>query len=243
MALKVLPGPLHVFIIWVLHWEIQETHTSACLIDKDDDTADRIPTQRWLQLGKLFKWGWSYTASIMINTQDVQSIHQTGYSRGKTCVTVQQPPVSSSPLAQKFAPLLSCFAYKSHQINYLFTGLHDYQEKPTPQKPSLSVVSLHWVCQALLKSVPVSWARMRKERDWVVPVRGCQSSVSWISLFLLRSLGIKQGRFSTLRLCLHPGAAHGGRRLTQAHLQYPLTSPQLIRWPWNRGHPDRSCST
>lgn len=43
---------------------------------------------------------------------------------------------------------------------------------------------------------------MRKERDWVVPVRGCQSSVSSISLFLLRSLGIKQGMLSTLRPCL-----------------------------------------
>lgn len=65
----------------------------------------------------------------------------------------------------------------------------------------------------LLKSVPVSWARMRKERDWVVPVRGCQSSVSSISLFLLRSLGIKQGMFSTLRPCLHtyPAAADSRR--------------------------------
>lgn len=54
----------------------------------------------------------------------------------------------------------------------------------------------------LLKSVPVSWARIRKERDWVVPVRGCQSSVSSISLFLLRSLGMKQGMFSTRRPCL-----------------------------------------
>lgn len=62
----------------------------------------------------------------------------------------------------------------------------------------------------LLKSVPVSWARMRKERDWVVPVRGCQSSVSSISLFLLRSLGIKQGTFSTLRPCLHTQAAAAG---------------------------------
>lgn len=54
----------------------------------------------------------------------------------------------------------------------------------------------------LLKSVPVSWARIRKERDWVVPVRGCQSSVSSISLFLLRSLGMKQAMFSTRKPCL-----------------------------------------
>lgn len=59
----------------------------------------------------------------------------------------------------------------------------------------------------LLKSVPVTWARIRKDRDWVVPVRGCQSSVSSISLFLLRSLGIKQGMFSILRPCLHTHAA------------------------------------
>lgn len=37
-------------------------------------------------------------------------------------------------------------------------------------------------------SVPVSWARIRKERDWEVPVRGCQSSVSSIKRFLLASL-------------------------------------------------------
>lgn len=83
-----------------------------------------------------------------------------------------------------------------------------------PLKTNHSPVSLRWprpALPALLKSVPVSWARMRKERDWVVPVRGCQSSVSWISLLLLRSLGIKQGMFSALRPCLHthPPAAHG----------------------------------
>lgn len=72
----------------------------------------------------------------------------------------------------------------------------------------------------LLKSVPVSWARMRKERDCVVPVRGCQSSVSSISLFLLRSLGIKQGMFSALRPCLHahtPSSNTQQARLTQSH--------------------------
>lgn len=37
-------------------------------------------------------------------------------------------------------------------------------------------------------SVPVSWARMRKERDWDVPALGCQSSVSSIRRFLLASL-------------------------------------------------------
>lgn len=37
-------------------------------------------------------------------------------------------------------------------------------------------------------SVPVIWARMRNERDWEVPVRGRQSSVSSISRFLLASL-------------------------------------------------------
>lgn len=37
-------------------------------------------------------------------------------------------------------------------------------------------------------SVPVIWARIRKERDWEVPVRGCQSSVSSIRRFLLASL-------------------------------------------------------
>lgn len=36
--------------------------------------------------------------------------------------------------------------------------------------------------------MPVICARMRKERDWEVPVRGCQSSVSSIRRFLLASL-------------------------------------------------------
>lgn len=99
---------------------------------------------------------------------------------------------------------------------------------PPRQNQSLSTLRSHsgdHAQPALLKSVPVSWARMRKERDWVVPVRGCQSSVSWISLLLLRSLGIKQGRFSTLRPCLHThppaaAAAHGRHeslRNTRAH--------------------------
>lgn len=39
----------------------------------------------------------------------------------------------------------------------------------------------------LLNSVPVRWARMRKERDWPVPGRGRQSSVSSISRCLLAS--------------------------------------------------------
>lgn len=54
----------------------------------------------------------------------------------------------------------------------------------------------------LLNSVPVRWARIRKERDWVVPVRGRQSSVSSISLFLLESLGRKAGRLTSRRECL-----------------------------------------
>lgn len=93
----------------------------------------------------------------------------------------------------------------------------DYQRSTPPPQPITlrcpTLLSMPGPVPDLLKSVPVSWARMRKERDWVVPVRGCQSSVSWISLFLLRSLGIKQGRFSTLRPCLHthPAAAHGRR--------------------------------
>lgn len=37
-------------------------------------------------------------------------------------------------------------------------------------------------------SVPVIWARILNERDWEVPVRGCQSSVSSIRRFLLASL-------------------------------------------------------
>lgn len=39
----------------------------------------------------------------------------------------------------------------------------------------------------LLNSVPVRWARMRKERDWPVPGRGRQSSVFSISRCLLAS--------------------------------------------------------
>lgn len=73
---------------------------------------------------------------------------------------------------------------------------------PRPAHPNMSFSAVSLSRPDLLKSVPVSWARMRKERDWVVPVRGCQSSVSSISLFLLRSLGIKQGMLSTLRPCL-----------------------------------------
>ena len=44
--------------------------------------------------------------------------------------------------------------------------------------------SLGW---HLLNSVPVRWARMRKERDWPVPGLGRQSSVSSISRCLLAS--------------------------------------------------------
>lgn len=118
---------------------------------------------------------------------------------------------------------------RSHQINRLVTGLHLHLVLTTrtslPSQPinlcCLTLLRTPGLVPDLLKSVPVSWARMRKERDWVVPVRGCQSSVSWISLFLLRSLGIKQGRFSTLRPCLNThaaaAAAHGRRRLTQPH--------------------------
>lgn len=100
---------------------------------------------------------------------------------------------------------------QSQAFIYTSSGL---PETPTPD-PSLPA-SMPALAASLLKSVPVSWARMRKERDWVVPVRGCQSSVSWISLFLLRSLGIKQGKFSTLRPCLHthPAAPQGRQRLT-----------------------------
>lgn len=36
-------------------------------------------------------------------------------------------------------------------------------------------------------SVPVIWARILKDLDWVVPVRGRQSSVSSIMRFLLAS--------------------------------------------------------
>lgn len=76
----------------------------------------------------------------------------------------------------------------------------------------------------LLKSVPVSWARIRKERDWVVPVRGCQSSVSSISLFLLRSLGMKQAMFSTRRPCLETWALRDLSHSPQRH-----STPQKIR--------------
>lgn len=36
-------------------------------------------------------------------------------------------------------------------------------------------------------SVPVIWARILKDLDWVVPVRGRQSSVSSVIRFLLAS--------------------------------------------------------
>lgn len=162
----------------------------------------------------------------------VQSICQAGYSRDKIWVTEDsrrltvKAPLNSWKM-DTHAAELSCVT-QTHQISYSVTGIHLHPfrlpREAHPPNPSLSAVSLHWLWQALLKSVPVSWARMRKERDWVVPVRGCQSSVSWISLFLLRSLGIKQGRFSTLRPCLHthPGAAHGRHRLTQPQ---PTDSP------------------
>lgn len=78
----------------------------------------------------------------------------------------------------------------------------------------------------LLKSVPVSWARIRKERDWVVPVRGCQSSVSWISLFLLRSLGMKQAMFSTRRPCLETWALRDLSHSPQQH----STPPKTQKW-------------
>lgn len=74
----------------------------------------------------------------------------------------------------------------------------------------------------LLNSVPVSWARMWKERDWVVPVRGCQSSVSSISRFLLESLGRPTGGLISRRACLcadrragRSASAHGTPHITQ----------------------------
>lgn len=39
----------------------------------------------------------------------------------------------------------------------------------------------------------------------MVPVRGCQSCVSSIRRFLLRSFGMKHGMFSTRRPCLRGG--------------------------------------
>lgn len=122
----------------------------------------------------------------------------------------------------------------SLQINSSVTGLHLHLILTTREahpNPSLSFVSPGLIPD-LLKSVPVSWARMRKERDWVVPVRGCQSSVSWISLFLLRSFGIKQGRFSTLSPCLHTHQQQqhtAGAVNTIPSVDYPLTPTQLIR--------------
>lgn len=60
-----------------------------------------------------------------------------------------------------------------------------------PDEPIPRLGARRRVCPALgchlLNSVPVRWARMRKERDWPVPGRGRQSSVSSISRCLLAS--------------------------------------------------------
>lgn len=60
-----------------------------------------------------------------------------------------------------------------------------------PAEPRPGPVARRRVCPSLgwhlLNSVPVRWARMRKERDWPVPGRGRQSSVSSISRCLLAS--------------------------------------------------------
>lgn len=58
--------------------------------------------------------------------------------------------------------------------------------KPMPGLGAKRRVCPALVCH-LLNSVPVRWARMRKERDWPVPGRGRQSSVSSISRCLLAS--------------------------------------------------------
>lgn len=191
----------------------------------------------------------------------MQLICQTGYSRdriGVSLLTVESSlhswkmdtPVYPAFLCHSAVPVTMI---RSHQIDRSGWDLHLHfilstKPKPTPppSNPTLPAVSLYYLSMPgldpdLLKSVPVSWARMRKERDWVVPVRGCQSSVSWISLFLLRSLGIKQGRFSTLRPCLHTHTQHtpsSSARQLQVNTtptrdySHTHTPTQLIRWPW-----------
>ena len=247
MTLRFLPGPLHGFIVWVLHWEIQERHTSA-----------RLSHTHLLFLQTV---GWSNTSpntkrnsiyfnkwcSVVIN--NLWMFSQTSYSGDKIGVNEDSSHLPAE--AQKWTPLSSSFPVsltlpKSHHIRSTAhsQGLHLHLSNPPTHHCllcCLTAPSLPCLVPDLLKSVPVSWARMRKERDWVVPVRGCQSSVSWISLFLLRSLGIKQGRFSTLRPCLHTHpAAHGRRRLTQphpgtTHSHQPSYSGDLE----NRGHPEQ----
>lgn len=118
---------------------------------------------------------------------------------GDSRLLAAKPPLST---AEKWAPVLSTFP-----VSLTVTDAAMASDQPFSLHTHLPLSLLVSHCRPpvhdLLKSVPVSWARMRKERDWVVPVRGCQSSVSWISRFLLRSLGIKQGAFSILRPCLH----------------------------------------
>lgn len=161
---------------------------------------------------------------VINNNMDVQSDWLQW--RQNRCQWRQQPPASwsSAQLKNLYHPAFLCHSlcYDKITSDQPFTR-RAFTYACLPHQPitlcCLTPPSLPCLVPDLLKSVPVSWARMRKERDWVVPVRGCQSSVSWISLFLLRSLGIKQGRFSTLRPCLHTHpAAHGRRRLTQPHL-------------------------
>lgn len=149
------------------------------------------------------------------------------------CHSWQQPPDTSSQLKNEHPcyPPYPCHSLCHHQDPI------PVRPPPTPHQPPPSPLShAPGLRPDLLKSVPVSWARMRKERDWVVPVRGCQSWVSSISRFLLRSLGIKQGTFSTRRpcLCTHPTAAHS-RKGYQTPTQGPLTHINQLMWSWKQG--------
>lgn len=76
-----LPGPLQEFIIWVLHWEIQERHTSARLTDKHGDTHTHTycftdkQSNSWSHTNSntirnskhYVKWCCSCTASVIID--------------------------------------------------------------------------------------------------------------------------------------------------------------------------------
>lgn len=62
-------------------------------------------------------------------------------------------------------------------------GLESWQSQPRAEARSVRPE----LGRHLLNSVPVRWARMRKERDWPIPGRGRQSSVFSISRCLLAS--------------------------------------------------------
>lgn len=178
MTLKFLPGPLHVFIIWVLHWEIQEKHTHTHI--RQHTLPIKVTHTYYMRLpniSQLIKYNLHLPWSVIIHmtwNSAVPTQHLLQWSTCSSCVRlimVMKKMLSChrrQHLSDRWGLSLqlnnghSCYPpfLKSHLINCSVTGFLPHLVLTTKEPPPQHIISCCLILQAsvLTYCSPCLWA-------------------------------------------------------------------------------------